>query len=203
MNENYERTLEINEEVVHLVYEYQETQDPACLLKVYNLLKSVTMQEITSVLRKSGLPKDLASDMAQDAYVKLGDACLYFNYARCRVFITFWRTSLRNHLISSYQKRWRHQTLIDTDAHQDTKVETDTRNLDDLRDKLLAEFNTWANKKHVAMATKILLERILKPGDDKPSQKELAIEFSLTQSQISNWERWIISAKIAPELEAP
>lgn len=199
MEDSYTRAIEVNDEVVCLVSDYQGKGDHETLLKIFNLLDGVTMQEIISLLKKAGLQKDLIEDMRQDAYLKLRDACIYYNYARCPVFITFWRSSLKNHLIKLYQKRWRHFSL-EEERVCDTRVEIDTKPIEDLRDRLIAEFSTWKDPRFTALATRILNDRILKDRNDKTPQRLIAEEFEITQAQISNWEKWIKS-RILPELQ--
>lgn len=192
MEDSYARAIETNYEVTCLVDAYQGQGDHETLLQIFNLLENVTMQEIISLLKKAGLQKDLIEDMRQDAYLKLRDACIYYNYARCPVFVTYWRQSLKNHLIKTYQQRWRHFSL-EEERVCDTRVEVDTSLLDKIRETLLAEFAQWKDPRFTALGIRVLMDRVLKDQGDKVLQNELAKEFGVTQAQISNWEKWIKS----------
>lgn len=185
-------SVDLNNEVVYLLYTYRQTEDEAILTQVFNLLQSITMQEITGLIRRASLPRDLAKDMFQEAYITLWDTSHVFKYSRNPVFITFWRRTLRNRLITLFQNTERFEVLVEDPVNRyEDPGPVDKDPYRNIRISLLDEWKTWKNKKHTALASEILIRRFFWDEEDRPSQKELADKYGLTQTQVSNWEKWV------------
>jgi RNA polymerase sigma factor (sigma-70 family) len=191
VDDAYQKVVEANEEIVYLACEYQDSYDSTLIIQIHDLLKPITTSEAVKLVRKAGLPMDLVDDMVQEAYIRLRWAVLAYDYSKNPTFVTFWRTTIRNHLQAEYQRQWRHNTLVSDFPEVNGHEDTDRLVLQELSKKYLCEFSTWPDSTLSQLAKDVLLERIIVFPEQQTPQKVLAERYGLSQSQISHWESWI------------
>lgn len=203
MDDAYIDAIKNNELVVGYALGYQQTYDVRYLHGIHTLLEATSKQIIFSVLGKAGLSYDLADDMLQDAYIRLRDAVICYQWDKCPVFVTYWRTTLRNHLITNYSNQWRCRLFSECkeDKGDETELEflenSHTPNhiaslaLKELEEKITVRINSWEDEKYKALSLAILKERILQPEENRTLQKELATRFGIQPALVSHWESWL------------
>lgn len=194
MEDRYQKALELNEKIVPLVLLYQESQNPDLIKQIFDLLLDITNQTIVGVIQSKKLPSDLDSDMRADAFIKLGSSAYWFVIDRSDVFLTYWRTSLRNHLLKTYKNYCQTKELSHEPEGRHSTSSVNKVFIQELRDIYHKEFNSWEGKdrKNLAMVLDILDNRVLKPPHEQKSQSDLASEFGVTQSFVSRWESWLL-----------
>jgi len=196
VNEAYEQAVKDNELIVGYALGYQQTQDINYLRGMHELLVPTSRSVINRIIREANLALDLEPDMLQDAYLRLADAVSCYDWYKTPVFITYWRVTLRNHLIDLYRKQWRLRQLpedYDTKAPEDhdgssfmlTELEHE------IREVIATATANWKSQKHLALAETILKERILKPKDEQTTHKVIAAKFQFHPGAISQWEVWM------------
>jgi DNA-directed RNA polymerase specialized sigma24 family protein len=204
MDASYQQTVDTNQLVVGYALGYQQTYDPRYIAGMHELLLPVTKQTAYSVVRSAGLSEDLVDDMTQDAYLRLPDAAISYNWERTPVFVSYWRTTLRNHLISKYSKQWRLSQIPDELDHSYLddpvdKVIWDERSafhrahIERIRSLFLARIERFegSNEKYKPLARAVLVERILCLPEEQTLQRHLAVRFGVHPIIVSNWENWM------------
>lgn len=184
---SYLETIEINKRVVELIEEGE-------YLHAFSLLTNVTDQIISGVLSKAGLPCDLKPDMQQEAYIKFIEAVTYnFKPETCPVFITFWRVSLKNHLVALYSKQWRHKSI--PEEYDVPRISAPNGILvQEIKDKLTERVNQWKGTPHekcIALVLDVLEHRIFCLPDDTEEQNIIAKRHGKGTTVVHNWEDWL------------
>ena len=193
---SYLRTVALNQIAVENVLAHNATGDQDSLCEAFRVLKPVTRKEVRAVIFKLGLSYSSEEDMMQEAYVKFQAWVANFDYDRCPVIVTFWATSIRNHLLSKCRKDVPFASCS-FDEIQDS-TETSAKRMDrlfiqDLLDHYKKEFATWeaGYVKLIPFVVAILEERILVGPQEQVSQKVLEKRFSVSQGYVSKWETWL------------
>lgn len=198
-NEQYEKTVLIDREVVDRIARYKLDADPNLLVEVFDFLLPITSQEVWKVVSKLRLNPDLVEDMKQDSFIKLKEAVGNFDPGTCPVFVSFWRLSLYRHLISAYYTKARvceevNDLVVDTTPCGGV----DRIFIEELACKYHEEFNDWTpnyQARVVPMLKAILKHRILSSDEDEIycSQTTLASSFEVTQGYVAKWEEYFLN----------
>jgi hypothetical protein len=187
----YQQTVEMNKLVAGYALGYQQTEDIRYIRGMYDLLRPITEQVGRSFLSEAGLPGDLLSDIVQESFLALEMKVQFWSWDRNPVFITFWRQTFKNYLITIYQPQWRHKSVPDTFEQGRMDPQEAILILKDLRRALELEISTWPKLRDKLIAAAVVNQRIFKLDIDKPKQKELGEVFGLPAGIISNWEVWL------------
>ena len=190
MSDSYEETVKVNEKVVDLILEFQDEEKEEYVYQIFALLLDVTRQEISNLLRSSGLPKDLAGDMLNDIYVWMRWPIREYDYERNPVFISFWRRVVRNHLISAYKKQWRYHVIPDSQPPQCYIPSDVGLALEEFKtsfEDMIKDWPDWEKE----IATAIFNSRIFVLPENATAQRALALKLKYSQSYVSHWEIWL------------
>mgnify|MGYP001265008171 CR=1 FL=1 len=194
---------EFNHKVIELTLEFQDTYSKDNLLLVFNLVEGQTKQIIHKVIENAGLPRDLAADMYQDAFLKLWDVMLAYDLAKSPIFTSFWTFALKNHLVKSYQRQWRHKDKPDavektSQAQQESDAQAKLHAAREFWKQELQDWRNengsvirWRNRKNALLVEALIRFRILQLPDDLVQHKDIAAKLGVSSGYVSKWEEWL------------
>lgn len=187
---SYEETCEINKVVVSYAIGFQQTEDIRYIWGIHDQLKNITLAEASKVANNAGLGAEILKDMLQEAFLRLPAAVTYYDWYTTPVFISYWRRVIHNHFVTLYQKEWRH-THLEVDPHRRDNSANARLVLQEIEKKFLDTIATWQNQKQVSIAKEVFYTRIFTQKEDQAKQSTIAEKFSITQSQVSHYEKYL------------
>lgn len=207
-NGAYNHAVQLNLKAVKLIADFMVTKDDKTLAELYDLMLPTTEQEVDRVIGKLHLQEsNIRDDMLQDAFLKLRDLVQWYDEKRCPVFISFWRMSVKNHLLSSYHQAHRPSLIESDEILVDSKEgKVDARvDAEALRQHYLSYVQTWYDRwpKHamvVPMLVAIINHRIFIEPDEQVPQPVLASSYAVTQGYVAKWEVYML-AKIREDMK--
>lgn len=196
---DYSEVLDLNLRIIRLIELYRDSGDKGILAEAFALLEPITATEAYATISRLGLRTYDEEDLVQEAWLKFVEVSSKFDSDRCPSFISFWRTSLRNHYIK-YCKR----ELPNFDPTNDIIDNTSTYDIQlpqsmilDYVAELIAEHIKFPIWDYISIpyvnARAILLWKLAHRmlGLIKTNQATLAKEYGATQGYISTWEIWL------------